>query len=348
MGANFREIAAAAGVSVASVSRALRGLPGIGEDTRKQIQATARKLGYEPDLVVTRAMRAIRRPMAKRERDVLAYLEEGPPKDGGKWDYATPIRLGAETRAREIGYGFVRFQIDDPSMPTRRLSQILYSRGIRGVIVAPLQRPQLTLDWRRFATVVIGYALARPELHRVVRDVTHVQKRLYRRLTAAGFARIGFASFREHEERMDHAQLSAYLLHEWTSPPPGKVSPLIAERTMPPEIIASWLAEKKPDIVVGSHNYIHAALTAAGFRTPEDVSFLSLACSDENDDHTGLYPDYARLGATAVEQVSSLVERNELGAPVRPYTVMVPDLFCHGTTMRLPDGKRPRASFIED
>lgn len=347
MGANFRDIAAAAGVSVASVSRALRGTPGIGDETRKRVRATAQRLGYEPDQVVTRAMRAIRRKSVQRERDTLAYLEEGPPEGGGKWDYAEPTRAGAEKRARELGYGFVRFRLDDPEMPQRRLSQILYSRGIRGVVIAPLHRAAVTLDWCHFATVAIGYTLRRPELHRVVRNVTHVQTQLYQRLVSAGFARIGFTSFREHESRMEHTQLSAYLLHDWMRPIEARVAPLVVDRN-DPEALADWLKVERPDIVVGSYNYANQTLRAAGYRTPRDVSFLSLACTDEHDDHTGLYPDYARMGSSVIEQVSALVERGELGVPVRPFSVMVPDLFCPGATMRLKNGRRPRASFLDD
>ncbi|MCH9275988.1 LacI family transcriptional regulator [Bifidobacterium amazonense] len=47
---NIRDIAKAAGVSVASVSRALNGQPGISEATRERVQSTAKALGYVPNI----------------------------------------------------------------------------------------------------------------------------------------------------------------------------------------------------------------------------------------------------------------------------------------------------------
>ncbi|WP_205857263.1 LacI family DNA-binding transcriptional regulator, partial [Phytoactinopolyspora endophytica] len=40
------DVAARAGVSVATVSRALRGLPGVSPATRKAVQTIAKELGY--------------------------------------------------------------------------------------------------------------------------------------------------------------------------------------------------------------------------------------------------------------------------------------------------------------
>lgn len=48
-GITIREVAEEAGVSVATVSRALRGLPSVAPATRELVEATARKLNYVPD-----------------------------------------------------------------------------------------------------------------------------------------------------------------------------------------------------------------------------------------------------------------------------------------------------------
>lgn len=48
MGAKIEDVAKAAGVSIMSVSRAMRGVEGVSEKTRARIEAEARRLGYQP------------------------------------------------------------------------------------------------------------------------------------------------------------------------------------------------------------------------------------------------------------------------------------------------------------
>ena len=46
-GVTIRELAEAAGVSIGTVSRALKGQPGLSEETRAEVLAVAQRLGYD-------------------------------------------------------------------------------------------------------------------------------------------------------------------------------------------------------------------------------------------------------------------------------------------------------------
>ena len=46
-GVTIRELAEAAGVSIGTVSRALKGQPGLSEQTRAQVLSVAQQLGYD-------------------------------------------------------------------------------------------------------------------------------------------------------------------------------------------------------------------------------------------------------------------------------------------------------------
>ena len=50
----IEDVALAAGVSVATVSRALRGLPNVATSTRAKVEAAARGLNYRPDPAASR------------------------------------------------------------------------------------------------------------------------------------------------------------------------------------------------------------------------------------------------------------------------------------------------------
>ncbi len=52
--ATIEDVAAAAGVSVATVSRALRGLPNVANSTRQRVEAIAEELAYRPDPAASR------------------------------------------------------------------------------------------------------------------------------------------------------------------------------------------------------------------------------------------------------------------------------------------------------
>ena len=48
------DVARQAGVSTASVSRVMSGLPGISDETRARVNAAVKLLGYRPDLAARR------------------------------------------------------------------------------------------------------------------------------------------------------------------------------------------------------------------------------------------------------------------------------------------------------
>src|SRR5690349_11190455 len=62
----LRDIAAAAGVSIGTVDRALHGKPGISDRTRTRVLDAARKLGYRPNLAA--------RSLSSRKRTRIAVV----------------------------------------------------------------------------------------------------------------------------------------------------------------------------------------------------------------------------------------------------------------------------------
>lgn len=52
--ASIRDVAEQAGLSVASVSRVLSGLPGVSEATRQRVMMAVEALGYRPNLAARR------------------------------------------------------------------------------------------------------------------------------------------------------------------------------------------------------------------------------------------------------------------------------------------------------
>lgn len=131
------DVAARAGVSIATVSRALRTPERVSEDTRERVLAAVRELGYLPN----RAARSLRRGRTGLIAFVVPDIEN---------PYFATLTKGAQTVARAEGYGLV---VVDTAESTRIEADEL--RGIRtqvdGVIVVSSR-----LDGRELADLVTG------------------------------------------------------------------------------------------------------------------------------------------------------------------------------------------------
>lgn len=89
--ARIEDVAAAANVSVATVSRALRGLPNVAESTRLRVTAIATSMDYRPDPAASRLA-------AGRSRTVMVVVPHL-----ASWYFSTVI-AGAEAVCAEAGY----------------------------------------------------------------------------------------------------------------------------------------------------------------------------------------------------------------------------------------------------
>jgi DNA-binding LacI/PurR family transcriptional regulator len=92
--ARIEDVAQAANVSVATVSRALRGLPNVAESTRLRVFEVATAMHYEPDPAAARLA-------AGRTRTVIIVVPHL-----ASWYFSTVI-AGAEAVCNESGYEFL-------------------------------------------------------------------------------------------------------------------------------------------------------------------------------------------------------------------------------------------------
>jgi LacI family repressor for deo operon, udp, cdd, tsx, nupC, and nupG len=92
--ARIEDVAQAAAVSVATVSRALRGLPNVADSTRARVIEVALQLQYEPDPAAARLA-------AGRTRTVIIVVPHL-----ASWYFSTVI-AGAEAVCNESGYEFL-------------------------------------------------------------------------------------------------------------------------------------------------------------------------------------------------------------------------------------------------
>ena len=123
MTVNIRDIAELAGVSEASVSRALNDRPGVSDATRERIRAVAERMGYRPD--------ARARALVTGEVPLLGLVVP---------DITNPffpaVARGAEEEAHEHGYSLLLLNTNWRRDRLLQAFEILSTRRVAGLMVS--------------------------------------------------------------------------------------------------------------------------------------------------------------------------------------------------------------------
>lgn len=330
----MKEVAAAAGVSAATVSRSLGMDPQIPAETRTRIQKIATKLGYRPDPLLSAFARRRRGKSTGSEVTTLAYVTNFPTSDEWRTNpFYSPMFEGANDHALRNGYKLEHFWLREPGMTGERLSRILYSRGIAGIFIAPtpVARSRLNLDWPRFSCVTIGYSLLRPDLHRVTPHHFHALLNADRKLRRLGYTRIGFCIYEGTSGRVDDLWLAGALLTQRRHPDsPLKVF-LFTDDTL--NRIANWALSERLEVVLSDNSQALEELRRAGIRAPGDIDFATLNWVKSETEIAGINQRPAAIGAAAVDLIVAQIRRNERGIPEIPVTSMVEGAWVNGPSL---------------
>lgn len=330
----MKEVAAAAGVSAATVSRALGTDPQIPEATRTRIQKIATKLGYRPDPLLSAFARRRRGTGVGAEITTIAYVTNFQTSDEWRSNpFYAPMFQGATDHALRNGYKLEHFWLREPGMTGERLSRILYSRGIVGLIIAPtpVSRSRLNLDWPRFSCVTIAYSLLRPDLNRVTPHHFHALLSADRKLRRLGYTRIGFCIYEGTSGRVDDLWLAAALLTQRRHPDSPLKIFLFTDETR--HRIATWALSERLEVVVSDNPQALEALQHAGIRAPGDIDFATLNWVKSEPEIAGINQRPAAIGAAAIDLVVAQIRRGERGIPEIPVTSMVEGDWINGPSL---------------
>ncbi|MFA6286641.1 MAG: LacI family DNA-binding transcriptional regulator [Opitutaceae bacterium] len=319
---SLRELAAKLGVSHATVSMALRNNPAISPATRERVQALARKMNYRGNILVSALLTQVRSRRVNATGEVIAMLIEGTgfhhaPVLASFWDIT-------QQRAREIGMKLELFPLGHRGKDSASVGRVLFNRGIRGLIIAPMPLDLLPLqiDWSLHAVVALGYSFSQKEMNRVANAHFGGLLTCYRELRAAGHRRIGCVMRRDEDARSRHywqaAALCAPRLHGGAG-----IAPLMLKDGQGEEEFAKWFLRHSPDAVIGNHPD-HAVdwLRRCGARIPADVGYASLDRA-AGAAFPGVQQSWEDIFTTAVEQLAGELARNEFGLPAMPKTTLV-------------------------
>lgn len=338
-----RQLAVLCGVSRTTISLALRNHPRIPEPTRRKIQAMAAAKGYRQDPVVSSLMNKLRTSRVRRTAEKIAFLTTWQPFEGWESEQInTGLYLrGMRRRAFQLGYEVEHIWSGEPGMTSKRLSRILYTRAIKGVIIAPLFEAsgRFRLEWEHFAAATTGFSLVDPDLHRTAHGHYMGMQLALRELGRLGYRRIGYATKSDQDERVNQNWLGALLAHQHSHPTEDRVPPLLVER-MEGDALKKWIQKHRPDAVISNWPTVPGLMRDAGFDVPGDIGFASLDLFPGRQAFAAVDQIPEKVGAAAAGMVVKQIQNNEFGLPKHPVTMQLNGVWRDGPTVKKQRGKR--------
>ncbi|MSU66249.1 MAG: LacI family transcriptional regulator [Opitutus sp.] len=345
----IRDVADRARVSIATVSKSLANKPDVSAATRERILGLCRELGYKPNPLVSALMRHRRRHSTPATGLTLAYVTAFPTPAGWR-SHPSPIFRqmfdGAQARAEERNYRIEHFWLYRDGMSNQRFSDMLHARGIRGILFAPVPdtRVSIELAWSAFSVVGLGLTPTTSVFHRVSTDYYQSMLLALEECRRAGYRRPGFTVRLETVKRLEFRWEAAFLVAHSRRDVRSFPQPLVVDEWTP-KILESWLVKERPDVVLGPVlGELEALLRASGRRIPDDIGLVGLIVPTAGDRLSGILQHGEIIGAAAVDQLISQIERDEKGRPEHPMTHTMLGTWNPGTTIRHDDAVAGTAS----
>jgi len=190
----LKYIAEKAHLSLSAVSMALRNDATIAAETAKRVREIAKQMGYVPDPALS-ALSAYRSKLrVHTHNSVIALVTNWATRDAwsGKANQQEVIR-GAKERAEQLGYSLQLFWAKEEGMSEKRFSQVLRSRGVKGLILAPLENndDSLDLEWKHFSVVTISRPSRYTAFHHVVQNHYMDMINCWNKVAEKGYRRVG-------------------------------------------------------------------------------------------------------------------------------------------------------------
>lgn len=328
------QVAAKAGVHVTTVSLALRNSPRLPAATRERIRLLAEELGYTPDPMLQALVAYRSGAVARRSPPTLAYVTNWNTRTGWREVTAHPdFYAGAEVRARELGYNLEHFWMREPGLTHGRLSRILHTRGINGVVIASHVREidvALQFDWSRFAAVKIDYFPHEPQLPVVTNDQLQIVRLAMQKAIAYGYRRIGFVMDEGWDITVDHLWLAGYTWEQQALAPADRLPPYLIPNPVP---LADWIKRHRPDVLIGKSEFVTGTFKQLGLRIPKDLAFIDIFLDDLGGKTAGVVQNHREVGRLAIELLAGQLQQNKYGIPAIPTTTYVEGTWRDGRSL---------------
>lgn len=306
-----------AGVSQATVSRALKNDARISAAVRSRIQAIATRMGYRPDPQVSKLMAHMRSMRETQFQTLLGFIL---PLEEYQNTYMRDMLCGARARAETLGYVVNELRSGMGKKDIRALNRVLRARGVEGIVLSPrtgLEPAPDGLDLTHIAAVSCASFEEVLPVHQVRSGHFTNMSLLLEEMKKKEWKRPGLVTWQDFDRRQRWAPRMGYyhyyhdLLGE--TPPPIFDWHEHIDRAAP--AFLEWFREQQPDgllvvspIIVKEINHI---LSHAKIR--KKIPMLCIGHTPAGSH--GINEKPVMIGSAAVDILTSHILRNETGWP---------------------------------
>ena len=328
MSAKIKDVAAAAGVSVATVSRALGSGP-VSAALRQRVEEAAKQLGYRPNL----SARRLRSQHTQTVGLIVSDIRN---------PFFTAVSRAVEDAAYQAGMRVILCNTDENPDKEAMYLRLMEEERVSGVIFSPTRDTarRLRPDAYDFPVVMIDRAGPAGQADAVVLDNRLAARQLVEHLVAQGYRHIGGLFGNTSSTGAErHAGFEAALAAHGLAGAGRFIAPTAEAAEA---VVTQWLAEEqRPDALIASNGLLLLgalrALQRAGLSSPHDLALAGF----DNEVWTGLVgngltvieqPVY-EIGRTAMEMLLSRLD--DPGLSIRS-VVLAGRLLVRGSTSPHP------------
>ena len=320
-GASMADVAAAAGVSVTTVSHVLNDVPGkrISPATRARVHAAAAELGY--------VLNGVARSLRTRRSHVIAMIGD----EIAITPHAYGIIAGAQQAASRLGWLLVHINTGVERGDELAEINALRQRQVDGFLYARMYNREVILPagLQGLPTVLVDGTCPDPSISSVVPDEFGGARSAVGELVRHGHRRIGFinnvddipaargrlAGYRSVLEEAGIQFRPDYVTRAVSDARGGLAAAgMLLDRDDPPSALFCF----NDRVAMGGYH----AVRERGLRIPQDVSFVGFDNQENVAD--GLFPGLStvalphyEMGAWGLRTLADMIERPGLSAPTQ-------------------------------
>jgi LacI family transcriptional regulator len=330
----LRDLAAELKIHHSTVSRALKNDERISSALRQQVKEAAVRLSYKPDPMLSALMAYRSSNQAQQNKGALAWLTNYPTRNGWREFQNIDYFNGAARRAEELGYSLDEIWMREPGITPPRLTQILLSRNVQGLLIPPLPRAhaRLRLDWDQFAALSFGSTIFWPPLHSVDSDHFHAMATILRKLKKMGYKQPGFVCLARTHESIDRTWTAAFLAFQPINR--KKSAPLLVDRSLNFESFRIWFQKHKPDAVITHLDVVADWIKKLGLKIPNDIGFALAAKHNFPTRFSGVDECSERVGEAGVNSLVKMIQEGQKGIPTNRTSILLQGEWVEGKTLR--------------